>query len=212
MCRYNPHNFTCCTSKIFGLAVGSEKDLHCTPCSKTKSRIDRTTIITIPDQKCPSCRKEWQEEQNAAMALRTMSYNDVFGGQDFDLRKVEEEERVRRMEAAEGLLELRYNGSERVFSQGWEGNRGEQAQSQKPKVSQQPKPTQKPKLTQMPRENQRAQQRQQPKPIQLPEQTQEPTKPTPIFRGEKIYKVERITDSKLYYGKLQYKSEEFVSR
>ena len=141
------------------------------------------------------------------MALRAMSYNDVFAGQDFDLGKVEEEERVRREEAAEALLELGLNGRQRVFTQVLDSsNQSEQAQSKQPKPTQQP------------RQNQRAQQRQQPKklqqpkPNQQPEQSQEPNKPSPIFRAEpsgKIYKIEKIVDSRLYYGKLQYKSQEF---
>jgi len=141
------------------------------------------------------------------MALRTMSYNDVFAGKDFDLGKVEEEERVRREEAAEALLELGLNGRQRVFTQVLDSsNQSEQAQSKQPKPTQQP------------RQNQRAQQRQQPKklqqpkPNQQPEQSQEPNKPSPIFRAEpsgKIYKIEKIVDSRLYYGKLQYKSQEF---
>jgi hypothetical protein len=200
MCRYNPHNFTCCPEKVFGAKEGEEKYLHCTPCqlatlskkpcTKTKNRIDRSTIITISDQRCYSCRKEWQEEQNAAMALRTMSYNDVFAGQDFDLGKVEEEERVRREEAAEVLLELRLNGRQRVFTQDLDsGNQSQQ-----------------------PRQNQRAQQTQELKQTKQPEQTQEPSKPSPIFRAEpsgKIYKIKKIVDSRLHYGKLQYKSQEF---
>lgn len=118
------------------------------------------------------------------MALRAMSYNDVLAGQDFDLGKVEEEERVRREEAAEALLELRLNGRQRVFTQ--EVDSGNQSQQSM--------------------QHQRAQQRQQPK------QSQEPNKPSPIFRAEpsgKIYKIEKIVDSRLYYGKLQYKSQEF---
>jgi hypothetical protein len=130
------------------------------------------------------------------MALRTMSYNDVFAGKDFDLGKVEEEERVRREEAAETLLELRLNGHQRVFNQ----ERDSSDQGQQAPQSQQP------------RQNWRAQQRQQPKKNQQPEQSQEPNKPSPIFRAEpsgKIYKIEKIVDSRLYYGKLQYKSQEF---
>jgi hypothetical protein len=206
MCRYNPHNFTCCPEKVFDAKEGEEKYLHGTPCqlatfskkpcSKTKNRVDRSTIITIPGQKCYSCRKEWQEEQNAAMALRTMSYNDVFAGQGFDLRKVVEEERVRREEAAEALLELRLNGRQRVFTQEVDsGNQGQQSmQNYLAKETQQPRQTQKPKQAQQPK------------------QIQEPNKPSPIFRAEpsgKIYKIEKIVDSRLYYGKLQYRSQEF---
>jgi hypothetical protein len=166
MCRYNPHNFTCCPEKVFGAKEGEEKYLHCTPCqlatlskkpcTKPKKRIDRDTIITISDQKCYSCRKEWQEEQNAAMALRTMSYNDVFAGKNFDLGKVEEEEeRARREEAAEALLELRLNGGRRVFTQDLNSkNQSQQAQSQQQKKIQQP------------RQSQLVQQRQQPKKLQ----------------------------------------------
>jgi hypothetical protein len=224
MCRYNPHNFTCCPEKVFGAAEGEEKHLHCTPCqlatfskkpcTKTKNRIDRSTIIAIPDQKCYSCRKEWQEEQNAAMALMTMSYNDVFAGQDFDLGKVEEEERVRREEAAEALLELRLNGRQRVFTQDLDsGNQSQQSmQNQQARQTQQPRQNQRAQQRQQPKQTQKPKQIQEPKQTKQPEQSQEPNKPSPIFRAEpsgKIYKIKKIVDSRLHYGKLQYKSQEF---
>jgi hypothetical protein len=90
------------------------------------------------------------------MALRTMSYNDVFAGKNFDLGKVEEEEeRARREEAAEALLELRLNGGRRVFTQDLNSkNQSQQAQSQQQKKIQQP------------RQSQLVQQRQQPKKLQ----------------------------------------------
>jgi hypothetical protein len=170
MCLYYPHNFTCCPLKIFGAKEGEEKYLHCVPCqkaigekkkcTKTKNRIIRNTIILIEDQKCYSCRKEWASDQNAAIALRAMSYNDVFAGKGFDLDAVEakakEKENDRREEAALALLELRYDGGERGFRQ---------------------------------------------------DEEDQPEQGPPIFHvDEKIYRVRRIEDSRLFYGKLQYKA------